>query len=134
MKVTFVSLSALLLLAGPGVGLAEDLKDKVKFEAESGRLPPGMEPGMYVCAGGHLHIQGRVQNLAEVALGRIKVAGKAFGSDDKLLGTATATTRVDTLRPGEYAAVDLEFVSVTGPKIKQVKRHEVAVIEAPRKR
>lgn len=38
---------------------AKDVKDKVKVEIESVGLHPGMDPGMYVCAGGHLHIKER---------------------------------------------------------------------------
>lgn len=45
-------------------------------------------------------------------LGQVKVAGKAFDAEGKLLGTAT---------------------SITKP-IERVKRHEVAVVDAPAKR
>jgi len=38
---------------------------------------------------------------------------------------------VPTLAPGEKAEVNLEFLTVTGPAIQQVKRHEVTVVEAP---
>ena len=122
---------ALLILGGFSPALAADLKDKVKVEIEKVGLHPGMDPGMYVCASNHLHIKGTVQNLAEVALGRIKVGGKAFGADDKLLGTATFTTKPEILKPGEKAEINVEFLTVTGPMIQQVKRHEVAVVEAP---
>ena len=124
---------ALLVLGGFGTALATDLKDKVKVETESVGLHPGMDPGMYVCAGNHLHIKGTVQNLAGVALGQIKVAGKAFDADEKLLGTATFTTKPEVLKPGEKAEINVEFLTVTGPLIQQVKRHELAVIEAPPK-
>ncbi|MGH7409275.1 MAG: FxLYD domain-containing protein [Candidatus Methylomirabilales bacterium] len=103
------------------------------METESIGLHPGMDPGMYVCAGNHLHIKGTVQNLAPVALGQIKVAGKAFGPDGKLLGTATSSTKQPTLAPNEKAEINLEFLTVTGPLIQQVKRHELAVVEAPSK-
>ncbi len=121
----------LVALGGFSPALATDLKDKVKVEIESVGLHPGMDPGMYVCASGHLHIKGTVQNLADVVLGQIKVAGKAFGPDDKLLGTATSSTKQATLAPNEKAEINLEFLTVTGPLIRQVKRHEVAVVEAP---
>ena len=124
---------ALLILGGFGTALATDLKDKVKVETESVGLHPGMDPGMYVCAGNHLHIKGTVQNLAGVPLGQIKVAGKAFGPDGKLLGTATFSTKQATLGPGEKAEINVEFLTVTGPLIQQVKRHELAVVEAPPK-
>ena len=110
---------------------AKNLKDKVKVEIESVGLHPGMDPGMYVCASGHLHIKGTVQNLAGVPLRQVKVAGRAFNSEGKLLGTATAATKVPTLAPGDKAEVNLEFLTVTGPAIQQVKRHEVTVVEAP---
>jgi hypothetical protein len=134
MKATVVPiLVGLLVLGGSSASLAADLKDKVKVEIDSVGLHPGMDPGMYVCASNHLHIKGTVQNLANVAVGRIKVAGKAFGSDGKLLGTATFSTKQATLGPGEKAEVNIEFLTVTGPLIEKVKKHELAVVEAPAK-
>ncbi len=110
---------------------ARDLKDKVKVEIESVGLHPGMDPGMYVCASGHLHIKGTVQNLAEVPLRQVKVTGGAFDGAGKLLGTATTTTKIDKLAPGQKTEINLEFLTVTGPAIEQVKRHDVSVVEAP---
>jgi hypothetical protein len=134
MKATLAwSSVALVMLGGLSPALAADLKDKVKVEIASVGLHPGMDPGMYVCAGNHLHIKGTVQNLAGVPLGQIKVAGKAFGPDGKLLGTATFSTKQATLGPGEKAEINVEFLTVTGPLIQQVKRHELAVVEAPPK-
>jgi hypothetical protein len=121
----------ILLSGGFGVSPAADLKDKVKVETLNVGLHPGMDPGFYICAGGHLHIKGTVQNLADVALGRVKVAGNAFGADGKLLGTATFSTKEASLAPGSRAEVNLEFLTVTGPLIEKVKRHELTVIEAP---
>ncbi len=63
---------ALVVLGGLSHALAADLKDKVKVEIESVGLHPGMDPGMYVCALGHLHIKGTVQNLAGVPLASAK--------------------------------------------------------------
>jgi hypothetical protein len=83
---------------------------------------------MYVCAAGHLHIKGTVQNLAGVPVGPIEVAGKVFDADGKLLGTATASTRQPVLNPNDKAAINLEFLTVTGPLIKQVKNQELAVV------
>lgn len=111
-----------------------DYREKVKIEIESVGLHPGMDPGMYVCASGHLHIKGTAQNLADVTLGPVKLAGKAFGPDGKLLGTATAGAKPPVVAPNGRAQFDLEFLTVTGPQIQQVKRHEVVVIEAPSKR
>ena len=110
---------------------AKDVKDKVKIEIESVGLHPGMDPGMYVCASGHLHIKGTVENLSTAPLGHVKVAGRAFDANGKLLGTATTTTKADKLPPGEKAEINLEFLTVTGSAIQQVKRHEVTVVEAP---
>jgi hypothetical protein len=121
---------ALMIVGGFSTALAADLKDKVKLEIDSIGLHPGMEPGMYVCASDHLHIKGTVQNMAGVSLGKIKVAGKAFGADGKLLGTATFSPKQATLKPGEKAEINLEFLTVTGPLIQQVKRHELEVVEA----
>jgi hypothetical protein len=124
---------AIAIFAGLSPVLAADMRDKVKVEVESVGLHPGMDPGMYVCALGHLHIKGTVQNLSDVSLGRVKVAGKAFDADGKLLGTATSTTKQAVLAPNEKTEFNLEFLSVTGPKINAVKKHEATVIEAPAK-
>lgn len=120
---------AATLLVGPAAGA--DLKDKVKVEVSSVGLHPGMDPGLYVCASGHLHIKGTVQNLAEVPLRQVKVTGRAFDGAGKLLGTATTTTKTDKLAPGQKSEINLEFLTVTGPAIEQVKRHELSVAEAP---
>ena len=134
MKATLAwSSVALVMLGGLSPALAADLKDKVKVEIASVGLHPGMDPGMYVCASNHLHIKGTVQNLAGVALGQIKVAGKAFDADGKLLGTAAFTTKPTSLGPNEKAEINVEFLTVTGPLIQQVKKHELTVIEAPPK-
>ena len=134
MKATLVSLSiALLIVGGFSSALAADLKDKVKVQIASVGLHPGMDPGMYVCALNHLHIKGTVENLAGVSLGQIKVAGKAFDADAKLLGTATFSTKQATLGLGEKAEINLEFLTVMGPKIQHVKKHEITVIQAPTK-
>ena len=124
---------ALVLLGGFSAAPAADLKDKVRVEIASVGLHPGMDPGMYVCALNHLHIKGTVENLAGVPLGQIKVAGKAFDAEGKLLGTATFSTKQAILGPGEKAEINVEFLTVTGPKIQQVKKHELAVVEAPAK-
>ncbi|MBI3454816.1 MAG: hypothetical protein HY002_03370 [Candidatus Rokubacteria bacterium] len=123
-------ITAYALLLGASVVPAADLRDQVKVEVQSVGLHPGMDPGLYVCALGHLHIKGTVQNGTGVPLGPVKVAGKAFDADGKLLGTATASTKQAVLRPNEKAEINLEFLTVTGPKIQQAKRHELAVIEA----
>jgi hypothetical protein len=64
-------------------------------------------------------------------MGQVKVAGKAFDVDGKLLGTATASTKQSALAPNQKAEINLEFLTVTGPQIQQVKRHELTVVEAP---
>ena len=129
MKPTLASLiCGVVILGAFSAALAANLKDKVKVEVESVGLHPGMDPGMYVCAGGHLHIKATVQNLAALPLGRIKVAGQAFDADGKLRGTAMASTKEDTLGPGEKAPIDLEFLTVTGPVIQMIKKHKVTVV------
>ena len=134
MKASLETLTVALALLGLLVpAFAADFKDKVKVEIASVGLHPGMDPGMYVCAGGHLHIKGTVQNLAGIPLGTIKVAGKAFGPSDNLLGTATFSTKQATLAPNEKAEINLEFLTVGWPLIQGVKRHELTVIEAPTK-
>lgn len=134
MKASLVTLTVALALLGLLVpAFAADFKDKVKVEVDSVGLHPGMDPGMYVCAGGHLHIKGTVQNLAGIPLGKIKVAGKAFGPSDNLLGTATFSTKQATLAPNEKAEINLEFLTVGGPLIQGVKRHHIEVVEAPPK-
>ncbi len=110
---------------------AKDFRDKVKVEVDSVGLHPGMDPGMYVCAGGHLHIKGTVQNMADVPLRQIKVTGRAFDGAGKLLGTAATTTKIDKLAPGQKTEINLEFLTVTGAAIDQVKRHDLSVAEAP---
>jgi hypothetical protein len=124
---------AVLTLGGVAAGVAADLKNQVKVEISSVGLHPGMDPGMYVCALGHLHIKGAVQNLAGVALGPVKVAGKAFDAEGKLLGTATSSTKQAILNPNEKAEINLEFLTVTGPQIQQVKKYDVEVVQAPPK-
>jgi hypothetical protein len=132
MKASVVWLIAGLMILGGVTGvLAANLAEKVRVEIEGAPHQPGMEPGTYVCAAGHLHVKGTVQNLADVALGRIKVAGKALDSEGKVLGTATASTAQPTLDPGAKTEFDLEFVTVTGPRIQQVKRREIRVVDAP---
>jgi hypothetical protein len=122
------SIVALMMIGGGDLALAGDLKDEVKIEIESTEVHPGMEPGMYVCAAGHLHIKGTVQNLAGVPMGPIKVAGKVFDADGKVLGTATASTKRLVLNPNDKAEINLEFLTVSGPLIKQVKNQELAVV------
>ena len=120
----------LVLFGGFTVTRAEDLKDKVRVEIESVGLHPGMDPGVYVCALGHLHIKGKVQNVSDVTLGQIKVGGKAFDSAGKLLGTAATSTKEENLAPNTKAEMNLEFLTVVGSTIQQVKRHEVTVTAA----
>jgi len=130
MKNSVLLFVSLLMLGGISTLQAANLKDKVKAEIGSVGLHPGMDPGMYVCAANHLHIKGTVQNLAGVTVGRIRVAGKAFGADGKLLGTATTSTKQATLAPGEKAEFNLEFLTVSGTLIDKVKKHELEVVEA----
>jgi len=109
---------------------ATALKDQVTIEVESVGLHPGMDPGMYICAQGHLHIKALVRNRSSVPLAGIKVAGKAFDASGVLLGTATASPKGAVLGPTQEAEVNLEFLTVTGSNIDHVKRHEETVMDA----
>jgi hypothetical protein len=131
MKNSVLLFASLLILGGISTSQAANLKNKVKAEIGTVGLHPGMDPGMYVCAANHLHIKGTVQNEASVTMGRIKLAGKAFGADGKLLGTANTSTKQSTLAPGDKTEFNLEFLTVTGPLIEQVKKHELEVVDAP---
>jgi hypothetical protein len=111
-----------------GAALAADIKDEVKVEIGSAGAHSEMAPGTYVCAAGHLHVKGTVQNLAAEPVGAVKVAGKVFDADGKVIGTATATTKQPVLNPNDKADVDLEFLTVTGPLIKQVRNRELSVV------
>jgi len=117
-----------MMLGGVDAALARDLKDEVKVEIGSAGVHSDMAPGTYVCAAGHFHIKGTVHNLAAEPVGPIKVAGKVFDAEGKVLGTATAITKRPVLNPNDKADVDLEFLTVTGPLIKQVKNQELAVV------
>ena len=118
-----------LMVVGSMVAVAAgELNNQVKVEIQSAGLHADMAPGSYVCAEGHLHIKGTVQNLAAVPVGAVKVAGKVFDADGKLLGTATASTKRPVLNPNETADVNLEFLTVTGPLIKQVKNQTLEVV------
>jgi hypothetical protein len=129
--VLFAMLGPLGLSTASAVTLTDNVIDKVRVEIESVGLHPGMQPGMYVCAAGHLHIKGTVHNLTDAPLGRIKVGGRAFDAEGNLLGTATASTKKSVLTPGERGEINLEFLTVTGAMLDKVKRHEVTVLEAP---
>src|SRR5438552_18957913 len=100
-------IAGLMVFGGFTGALAANLKEKVKVEIEGADRQPGMEPGMYVCAAGHLHIMGTVQNVADVALGRFKLAGKAFDYEGKLLGTATESSKYPMITVGETAGIDI---------------------------
>jgi hypothetical protein len=125
---SIVASFAAAALAWTAVAGAGDLKDEVKVEIQSAEMHSGMAPGTYVCAAGHLHVKGTVQNLAAVPVGQVKVSGKALDAEGKVLGTATASTKQPVLNPNDKAAVDLEFLSVTGPLLDKVKSQELAVV------
>ena len=129
MKLTLAwHFSAFVALVVSGPVFAADLKDEVKVQIEGTAIDPNMKPGTFVCAEGHFHVKGTVQNLAAVPVGPVKVSGKVFDAEGKLLGTATATTKPAVLNPNDKAPVNLEFLTVTGPLIKQVKNQELTVV------
>jgi hypothetical protein len=125
--------AAIVALTWAAAAGAGDLKDEVKVEIQGAEMHSGMAPGTYVCAAGHLHVKGSVQNLASVPVGQVKVAGKALDADGKVIGTATASTKQAVLNPNDKATVNLEFLSVTGPLLDKVKSQELAVVEVASK-
>ena len=132
MRSTLVSLFVALLISGGSVvSLAAQMKEKVKVEVDTVGLHPGMDPGMYICASNHLHIKGTVENLSQRTLGRIKVSGKAFDAGGKLVRSAVSSTKEANLAPGKKAEINVEFLTVTGPLIEKVKKHELTVTDAP---
>jgi hypothetical protein len=128
MKRVMIAIVTLVVSAGMLTVGAAELKKEVTVEIQSAESHADMAPGMYVCAEGHLHIKGTVQNLTEAPVGPIKVAGKVFDANGKVLGTATASTKRPVLNPNDTADVNLEFLTVTGPLIKQVKNQTLEVI------
>lgn len=132
MKRALVSIVTSIAVGGMLTVGAAELKKEVTVEIQSAGphadMAPGMSPGMYVCAEGHLHIKGTVQNLTEAPVGPIKVAGKVFDANGKVLGTATASTKRPVLNPNDTADVNLEFLTVSGPLIKQVKNQTLEVV------
>jgi hypothetical protein len=119
-------LAAVVLLAG-GVA-ADTLKEGIKVRIDSTETHSGMAPGTFVCAAGHLHVKGTVENLAGVPVGRVEVAGRVFDADGKLLDTATASTKARVLNPNEKATVNLEFLKITGPLVDQAKDEQLEVV------
>jgi hypothetical protein len=128
MKTAMISIVTSIAIGGVLTAAAAELKNEVKVEIQSAGLHADMAPGMYVCAEGHLHIKGTVQNLTEVPVGPIKVAGKVFDANGKVLGTATASTKRPVLNPNDTADVNLEFLTISGPLIKQVKNQTLEVV------
>jgi hypothetical protein len=120
--------AASAVLSAMGAASAADLKDQMKIEIRSSEEHAGMPAGTYVCAAGHLHVKVTVQNLADVPVPAVEVAGKALDAEGKVVGTATASTRQREVGPKESAPIDMEFESVTGPLIKQVKSEQLTVV------
>lgn len=121
---------AFTILLVPGV-YAADLADKVTVEIDSAGLQAGMQAGTYLCAAGHLHIKGIVQNFNDTTVKSVKVKADVFDADGKLLGTATGSTRGKPLAPYAKTEVHVEFLNVTGEAVDRVKRKQIAVVEAP---
>ncbi|HXH81765.1 MAG TPA: hypothetical protein VNN07_02435 [Candidatus Tectomicrobia bacterium] len=91
--VRLVMAVVVVLAASMSPSLAADMKDKVKVEVESVGLHPGMDPGMYVCAAGHLHIKGTVHNTSPVTLGRVRVSERLPSSPGRR--SRTSRTVID---------------------------------------
>ncbi len=72
-----------------------------------------------------------MQNLTNVTLASVTIEGRAYDSAGTLLGTARPSKKsppLVSLKPGEKREVDLEFLTVTGPRIQEAKRQEIVVI------
>ena len=122
------SIVGLMALGATIAAGAAEPNTQVKVEIQSVGLHADMAPGTYVCAEGHFHIKGTVQNLTAMPVGPVTVAGKVFDADGKLLGTASASTKRPVLNPNDTADVNLEFLTVTGALIKQVKNQTIEVV------
>ena len=129
MKLTSLVVVGLVLLIGVAPGIAQNLASQIKVAIDPSMQKPGMEPGMYECVGGHLHVAGTMQNMNDVAVKMIKLEGKVFDSAGALLGTATDVHKRE-LKPGAKTDFDIEFVKVTGSKIQQVKKSEINAVDA----
>ena len=125
---------SLVIFGGVASAPAADPKDNVRVEILNTDLHQGMDPGLYVCAGSHLHIKGTVQNVTKKTLVSIKLEGKAYDAKGKLVGTAyprkLKPLRLVPLKPREKAEFDLEFRTLTGAKIQMAEKQEIVVIEA----
>ncbi|MFQ5946748.1 MAG: FxLYD domain-containing protein [Anaerolineae bacterium] len=108
--------------------------NKLKVEILNKGLHPGLDPGLYVCAADHLHIRGTVQNLTKETLVSVKLEGRAYDGDGKLVAKAyprkLKPLPLAPLKPGQKAEFDLEYRQLVGDKIHQVKKQDVVVIEA----
>lgn len=132
---TILALLAVVFVAlgGSLAASAADLKDQVRVQILSVGLHPDMDPGLYVCSGGHLHIRGIVQNMTGVTLASLKIEGKAYDTNGKLLGTARPWKKAPALAPlgpGQKTEFNIEFLTITGPMINLAKRNEIVVVEA----
>ena len=123
-----IAWSVALALLAAATAAADPIKDGIKVRIESTQAHSDMAPGTYVCAAGHLHVKGIVENLGGVPVGRVEVAGKVFDADGRLLGTATTSTKQAVLNPSDKAVVDLEFLKITGPLVDQVKNEQLEVV------
>ena len=138
MRAMLTSLTIALVVAlGAGEAIpADDLKTKVKVEKAYVGHHPGLDPGLYACAAGHLHVKGVVQNLADVTLASVTLEGRAYDAAGNLLGTAAPAKKARplvALKPGEKREFDLEFLTITGPKIEQATRQDIVVTEVTAK-
>ncbi len=131
LTVLIVSLVALgWVTAAPAL----EPKEKVKVEITKTGLHLGMDPGLYVCAGSHLHITGTVQNVTDKILVSVNLEGKAYDAGGRLIGTAhprkLKPLPLAPLKPGQKNEFDLEFRELVGDKIRMTNKQEVVVTEA----
>jgi hypothetical protein len=50
-----------------------------------------------------------------------------------VIGTATSSTRQPAINPREGAPIDMEFLTITGPLIRQVRNEELTVVSVAQK-
>ncbi len=129
-----VLIVSVVILGGVTAAPALEPKEKVMVEISKTGLHLGMDPGLYVCAASHLHITGTVQNVTKKTLVSVKLEGKAYDASGKLIGTAyprkLKPLPLAPLKPGQKNEFDLEFLEITGNKIRMTKKQEAVVTEA----
>lgn len=116
------SIALITILAFPLTSVGQDYKAMVKLSPKP----------KYVCAAKHYHLPGMAENTSDVALAKVRIAGKVYDKDGTLLGTAT--NELWEIGPKQAAGFDLEFVEVKGKEVARVADYMVEVVHAEPKR